>query len=144
MLGRGGFLRLRLGIGSRRCLPLLPRAATTTCRSASSSSSSKDAAGAAAADDEYVANPRTIFVRKLPRSYDALMVADLCKPFGPVADVRLSYYKNSRDSKGFATVKFVDVAAADRAIEALDGTFVEGSGGDDPLDVQTGRERRGE
>ncbi|QDZ22755.1 RRM domain-containing protein [Chloropicon primus] len=87
----------------------------------------------------YVFNPKSIFVRSLPRSYDALMVADLCTPFGPVADVKVYYFKNSRESKGSATVEFLDEEAAEKARSNLDGLVLEGA--KDALDVDTGKTR---
>ena len=87
----------------------------------------------------YEYNPKAIFIKQLPRSFDALLVADLCKPFGPVADVRVNYFQNSRESRGSATVEFLDSCSAERARESLDG--YDEPGWKAPLDVDAGKTR---
>ena len=86
--------------------------------------------------DEFVlTRSRALF---WPRE-NALLVADLCKPFGPVADVRVNYFQNSRESRGSATVEFLDSCSAERARESLDG--YDEPGWKAPLDVDAGKTR---
>jgi len=75
-----------------------------------------------------------IFLQRLPRSYDALLVSDLCRPYGSVESVRVNYFQNSRESKGSAHVAFSDEASAREAVAALDGRVVEGGRGE-PIEV---------
>ena len=83
--------------------------------------------------------PKAIFIKQLPRSFDALLVADLYKPFGPVADVRVNYFQNSRESRGSATVEFLDSCSAERARESLDDYYEPGWKA--PLDVDVWKTR---
>ncbi len=138
--------------GRRRPSPSLGVARASTSRIASvsssaasgdepsSSGSSSGGGGGGGDGGEFVTNHSAIFLRRLPRSYDALLVGDLCRPFGAVESVRVNYFQNSRESKGSAHVAFSDEAGARDAVAALDGSVVEGAR--QPIEVDFRKRRK--
>ena len=81
----------------------------------------------------YQVNRKCVYMRYVPRSYDVLQVADLVKEYGPVLNVQIYYFKNSRESKGTCKVEFCDEDAAAKALKGLHERTVEG--GKEPLQV---------
>ncbi len=79
-------------------------------------------AGAASADAEGTSpsnsNSSTLLFDGIPRSYDALELSELVRPFGSIARVSVLYFTDSGASKGRA---FVEMSSPDMATEAYEG-----------------------
>ena len=71
-------------------------------------------------------NPKKIYIGNLPYSVDETQLRDLCSPFGEIVDVKLITDYATGRSKGFAFVEFATEEAATPAIEALNGTELDG------------------
>lgn len=83
---------------------------------------------------------KKVYVGNLPFSVDEDKLRELFSPFGEITEATVITDRVSGRSKGFAFVTFADDAAADKAIEDMDGKEVEGR----PLKVSEARpqERR--
>ena len=67
-----------------------------------------------------------LFVGSLPWGVDDAQLGELFAPYGEVVSARVVTDRDSGRSRGFGFVEFASAEAAQAAIEALDGTQVEG------------------
>jgi RNA recognition motif-containing protein len=67
-----------------------------------------------------------LYVGNLPYAVDDAKLAELFKEYGEVVEAKVIVDKYSNKSKGFGFVTMKDEAAAEKAIEAMDGNEVDG------------------
>jgi cold-inducible RNA-binding protein len=72
------------------------------------------------------ANPRKLFVGNLPYSATEDQLNDLFAPHGEIVEIKLIIDRMSGRSKGIAFVEYVNEADAQKAIDAVNGTELEG------------------
>jgi RNA recognition motif-containing protein len=67
-----------------------------------------------------------LFVGSLPWGVDDAQLGELFAPYGEVLSARVVTDRESGRSRGFGFVEFANAESAQAAIEALDGSMVEG------------------
>ncbi len=67
-----------------------------------------------------------LFVGSLPWGVDDAQLGELFAPYGEVLSARVVTDRESGRSRGFGFVEFANAESAQSAIEALDGSMVEG------------------
>ena len=67
-----------------------------------------------------------LFVGSLPWSVDDAQLGEIFAPYGEVVSARVVTDRDSGRSRGFGFVEFASGDAAQAAIEALDGSMIEG------------------
>jgi RNA recognition motif-containing protein len=67
-----------------------------------------------------------LFVGSLPWGVDDAQLGELFAPYGEVVSARVVTDRDSGRSRGFGFVEFASADSAQAAIEALDGSMVEG------------------
>lgn len=71
-------------------------------------------------------NPRKLFVGNLPYSATQEQIEDLFTPHGEIREVKLIIDRATGRSKGIAFVEYVNEDDAQKAIEAVHGTELDG------------------
>ena len=67
-----------------------------------------------------------LFVGSLPWAVDDAALADLFAPYGEVSEARVVTDRDTDRSRGFGFVTFATAEEAKAAIDALDGSQIEG------------------